>query len=195
MWKIYSRTPGPESWLFKKLAVLFKSGVGRAGKTTLQREEVEQSLDVTVCSLYFHIKIRVNRCLTNTMIDSGATGNLMLESFARKHKILTQKKRNLYQLTVVDRTLFSNNQEQVTKETKNLQLCVDGTTIRSEEFNLVQIPHKVILSFLWLEKQNPRIDWKRRHLVFSRKSLVTQAEPEKVRIKEILYTEWRKYYW
>ena len=63
----------------------------------------------------------------------------MLESFARKYKIPTYKKRNLYQLTVVDRTSLSNYQGQVMKKTKNLQLCVNSTTIRSEEFNLVQI--------------------------------------------------------
>ena len=119
--------------------MLFKSGVGRAGKTTLWREEVEQSLNTTAYSLYFHIKIRVNRHLTNTMINSGATSNFMLESFARKYKIPTYKKRNLYQLTVVDRTSLSNYQGQVMKKTKNLQLCVNSTTIRSEEFNLVQI--------------------------------------------------------
>ena len=107
------------------------------------------------------------------MIDSGATGNFMSESFARKHKIPTQEKRNPYQLTVVDRTPLSNNQGQVTKETKNLRLCVDSTTIGSEEFDLVQIPHEVILGLPWLESQNPRINWKRRHLVFPKRSLAT----------------------
>ena len=96
MQKTYGGMPGPESWLFKKLVVLFKSRVERVGKTTLWREEVKQSLDTTACSLHFYIKIRVNRYLTNTMIDSGVTGNFMSESFARKYKILTQEKRNLY---------------------------------------------------------------------------------------------------
>ena len=173
MRKTCSRTPGSGPWLFKKLAVLFKSGVGRAGKTTLRREGVEQSLDTTACSPHFRIRMRVNRHLTNAMINSGATGNFMSESFARKHKIPTQEKRNPYQLTVVDRTPLSNDQGQVTKETKNLRLCVDSTTIRSEEFNLVQIPHEVILGLPWLESQNPRIDWKRRHLVFLKRSLAT----------------------
>ena len=34
------------------------------------------------------------------------------------------------------------------KETKSLRLSVYGTTIRTEKFNLVQIPHKVILGLL-----------------------------------------------
>ena len=180
--------------MFKKLAVLFKSGVGRAGKTTLRREGVEQSLDTTACSPHFRIKMRVNGHLTNAMINSGATGNFMSESFARKHKIPTQEKRNPYQLTVVDGTPLSNDQGQVTKETKNLRLCVDSTTIGSEEFDLVQIPHEVILGLPWLESQNPRIDWKRRHLVFLKRSLATRAEPEKVRIKEISYAGWKKHH-
>ena len=91
--------------------------------------------------------------------------------------------------------LAANCQRQVTKETKNLRLCVDGTTIGSEEFDLVQIPHEVILGLPWLESQNPRIDWKRRHLVFPKRSLATQAEPEKVRIKEISYAGWKKHHW
>ena len=120
MRKTHGRTPGSGPWSFKKLVVLFKSGVGRAGKTTLRREGVEQSLDATACSPHFRIKMRVNRHLTNAMIDSGATGNFMSESFARKHKIPTQEKRNPYQLMVVDGTPLSNDQGQVMKETKNL---------------------------------------------------------------------------
>ena len=33
------------------------------------------------------------------------------------------------------------------KETKSLRLSVHGTTIRTEEFDLVRIPHKVIFFY------------------------------------------------
>ena len=92
---------------------------------------------MTACSPHFHIKIRVNRWLAKAMINSGVTGNFMSEGFARKNKVPVQGKRDLYQLTVVDRTLLSKDKRQVTKETKSLRLSVYSITIRTEEFNLV----------------------------------------------------------
>ena len=83
--------------------------VGRAGKTTPREEGVKWSLDVTACSLHFHIKIRVNGWLAKAMINSGVTGNFMSESFARKNKVPVQSKKDLYQLTVVDRTPLSKD--------------------------------------------------------------------------------------
>ena len=80
----------------------------------------------------------------------------------------------------------------MTKETKSLRLSVYGMMIGTEEFDLVWIPHEVILGLLWLEKQNPRIDWRRRQLVFPDKTLVT-SEPG-VTIKEISLTHWKKYH-
>ena len=182
--------PGPR-WL-KKLAALFKTGVGRAGKTTPREEGVKPSLDATACSLHFHIKIRVNGWLAKAMINSGATGNFMSESFARRNEVPVQGKKDPYQLTVVDGTPLSKDEGQVMKETKSLRLSVHGTTIRTEKFDLVRIPHKVILGLPWLEKQNPRIDWKRRQLVFPDRTLVT-SEPG-VTIKEISLTRWKKYH-
>ena len=126
------------------------------------------------------------------MINSGATGNFMSESFARRNKVPVQGKKDPYQLTVVDGTPLSKDKGQVMKETKSLRLSVYSTTIRTEKFDLVQIPHEVILGFLWLEKQNPRIDWKRRQLVFPDKTLV-KSEPG-VMIKEISLTQWKKHH-
>ena len=186
------RVSGPGSRQLKKLAVLFKTGVGRAGKTTPWEEEVKPSLDATACSPHFHIKIRVNGWLAKAMINSGVTGNFMSESFARRNKVPVQGKKDSCQLMVVDRTPLSKDEGQVMKETKSLRLSVYGTTIRTEEFNLVPIPHKVILGLLWLEKQNPRIDWKRRQLVFLDKTLV-KSEPG-VTIKEISLTQWKKHH-
>ena len=90
------RASGPEPRQLKKLAVLFKTGVGRAGKTTPQEEGVKPSLDVTACSLHFHIKIRVNGQLAKTMINSGVTGNFMSESFVRRNKVPVQGKKDPY---------------------------------------------------------------------------------------------------
>ena len=158
----HSRASGPGPRRLKKLAVLFKTGVGRAGKTTPREEGVKLSLDATACSPHFHIKIRVNGWLAKAMINSGTTGNFMSESFARRNKVPVQGKKDSYQLTVVDRTPLSKDKGQVMKETKSLRLSVHSMTIRTEEFDLVWIPHEVILGLPWLEKQNPRIDWRRR---------------------------------
>ena len=186
------RASGPGPGQLKKLAALFKTRVRRAGKTTPWEEGVKPSLDMTACSPHFHIKIRVNGWLAKAIINSGVTGNFMSESFARRNKVLVQGKKDPYQLTVVDRTPLSKDKGQVTKETKSLRLSVHGTMIRTEKFNLVQIPHEVILGLPWLEKQNPRIDWKRRQLVFPDKTLV-KSEPG-VTIKEISLTQWKKHH-
>ena len=90
------RVSGAGSRQLKKLAVLFKTRVGRAGKTTPWKEEVKPSLDTTACSPHFHIKIRVNRWLAKAMINSGVTGNFMSESFARKNKVPVQDKKDFY---------------------------------------------------------------------------------------------------
>ena len=105
----HGRVSGPESRQLKKLAALFKTRVGRAGKTTPRKEGVKPSLDATACSPHFRIKIRVNRWLAKTMINSGMTGNFMSESFARRNKVPVQGKKNPYQLTVVDRTPLSKD--------------------------------------------------------------------------------------
>ena len=90
------RASGPGSRQLKKLAVLFKTRVGRAGKITPQEEGVKLSLDTTACSPHFHIKIRVNGWLAKAMIDSGVTGNFMSESFARRNKLPVQGKKDSY---------------------------------------------------------------------------------------------------
>ena len=104
------RVLGPGPRRLKKLAVLSRTGVRRAGKTTLWEEEVKPSLDVTACSPHFHIKIRVNGWLAKAMINSGVTGNFMSESFARRNKVPVQGKKDFYQLTVVDRTPLSKDE-------------------------------------------------------------------------------------
>ena len=105
----HGRAPGPGPRQLKKLAALFKTGVGRAGKTTPREEGVKPSLDATACSPHFRIKIRVNGWLAKAMINSGVTGNFMSESFARRNKVPVQGKKDLYQLTVVDRTPLSKD--------------------------------------------------------------------------------------
>ena len=105
----HSRASGPGSRQLKKLAVLFKTRVRRAGKTTPWEEGVKPSLDATACSPHFRIKIRVNGRLAKAMINSGVTGNFMSESFARRNKIPVQGKKDPYQLMVVDRTPLSKD--------------------------------------------------------------------------------------
>ena len=90
------RVSGPGPRQLKKLAALFKTRVGKAGKTTPQEEEVKPSLDTTACSPHFHIKIRVNGWLAKAIINSGVTGNFMSESFARRNKVPVQGKKNSY---------------------------------------------------------------------------------------------------
>ena len=92
------------------------------------------------------------------MIDSCATRNFMSRKFATNHRIPGLPKERPYQLMVVDGTPLNQNEGMVKEETLPLMSQIHGKDLGRITFNLVSIPHEVILGIPWLEKVNPSID-------------------------------------
>ena len=90
------------------------------------------------------------------MIDSGATGLFLSQSFVDKHNVYTHPLRHPIELFNID---GSNNSAGYITHRARLRLVVSG---REEwtEFLVTNIGSEdVILGLPWLRKVNPNIDW------------------------------------
>ena len=58
----------------------------------------------------------------------------------------------------------------VNEETSPLETQVNGKGLGQTTFDLVSIPHEVILGISWLEATNPSIDWNARRITFGRRN-------------------------
>ena len=72
---------------------------------------------------------------------------------------------------VVNGTFSNQDERMVKKEILHLETQIKGKDLKKTLFDLVSIPHKVILGIPWLEKTNPSIDWHMQRITFRRKSL------------------------
>ena len=146
---------GP-GWL-KKLAQLLEFEVKEAGTNTPQMINAT-ALNATACVTHLKIRIQLAGVTTLAMIDSSATGNFMSRKFAMNHRIPGLPKERLYQLTVIDGTPLNQDEGMVKEETLPLMSQIHGKDLGHITFDLVSIPHEVILGIPWLEKVNPSID-------------------------------------
>ena len=151
------RVTGNGPGRFKKLAQLPEFEVKEASTNT-PRMINATTLNTTACVTHLKIRIQLARVTALAMIDSGATRNFMLRKFATNHKIPELPKGRSYQLTVVDGTPLNQDERMVKEETLPLMSQIHGKDLGRITFNLVSIPHEVILGILWLEKVNPSID-------------------------------------
>ena len=73
---------------------------------------------------------------------------------------------------------------------------IHGKDLGRITFDLVSIPHEVILGILWLEKVNPGIDWNSQKITIgkekSRKSTSKQGKTPTIEICEISQKQMRK---
>ena len=82
----------------------------------------------------------------------------MSRKIATNHRIPGSPKKRAYQLTVVDETPLNQDEGMVKKETLPLMSQIHGKNLGRITFDLVSIPHEVVLGIPWLEKVNPSID-------------------------------------
>ena len=84
----------------------------------------------------------------------------------------------------------------VKKETLPLMSQIHGKDLGRIIFDLVSIPHEVILGIPWLEKVNPSIDWNSRKITIgkkkSRKSTPKQGKTPMIEICKISQKQIRK---
>ena len=154
------------------------------------------ALDATACITHLKIRIQLAGVTALAMIDSSATRNFMLRKFAMNHRIPGLPKEKPYQLTVVDGTPLNQDEGMVKKETLPLISQIHGKDLGRITFDLVSIPHEVILEIQWLEKVNPSIDWNSRKITIgkekSKKSTPKQGKTPMIEICKLSQKQMRK---
>ena len=112
------------------------------------------------------------------------------------HRIPGLSKERPYQLTVVDGTPLNQDEEIVKEETLPLMSQIHGKNLGRITFDLVSIPHEVILGIPWLEKVNPSIDWNSRKITIgkekSKKSTPKQKKTPMIEICKLSQKQMRK---
>ena len=146
-----------------------------AGTSKPQILSATHALNATACATHLRIKVQLSGVTAIATIDLGATRNFMFMEFARKNQIPGVKNNDSYQLTVVDRTLLSQDEGMVKTETPPLGCQIQGKDLRQAVFDLISIPQDVILGMHWLEKVNPRIDWTLRKVIFKKKDTMRKT--------------------
>ena len=106
----------------------------------------------------FQTSINVNGHRLTAMIDSGATENFMSQKLISKTGFATQRKKDAYDLTVIDGSPLLNEDGRVDTETIPLPVAIQH---HHEEliFDIVRMAtHDIVLGMSWLKKHNLEID-------------------------------------
>ena len=120
----------------------------------------------------------------------------MSRKFATNHRIPELPKERPYKLTVVDGTSLNQDERMVKVKTLPLMSQIHGNNLGRVTFDLVSIPHKVILGIPWLEKVNPSIDWNSQKITIgkekSKKSTPKQGKTPMIEICKLSQKQMRK---
>ena len=189
------RATGNGPGRLKKLAQLPEFEVKEAGTNTPQMINAT-ALNTTACVTHLKIRIQLAGVTALAMIDSGATRNFMSRKFATNYRIPGLPKERPYQLTVVDETPLNQDEGMVKEETLPLMSQIHGKDLGRITFDLMSIPHEVILGIPWLEKVNPSIDWNSQKItigkVKSKKSTPKQGKTPMIEICKLSQKQMRK---
>ena len=154
------------------------------------------ALNATACVTQLKIRIQLAGVTALAMIDSGATGNFLSRKFATNHRISGLSKKRPYQLTVADGTPLNQDEGMVKEETLSLMSQIHGKDLGRITFDLVSVPHEVILGIPWLEKVNPSIDWNSQKITIekekSKKSTPKQGKTPMIEVCKISQKQMRK---
>ena len=193
--KVSRRATGNGPGQPKKLAQLPEFEVKEAGTNT-PRIINATTLNTIACVTHLKIRIQLAGVTALAMIDSGATGNFMSRKFATNHRIPGLPKKRPYQLTVVDGTPLNQDEMMVKEETLPLMSQMHGKDLGRITFDLVSIPHEVILGIPWLEKVNPSFDWNSQKIMIekekSKKSTPKQRKTPMIEICKLSQKQMRK---
>ena len=111
------------------------------------------------------------------MIDSGATGNFVSEDLVKRKGFPRTKKKDPYDLFVVDGSTLPDGGGRVEEETTPLQTRIYQHQ-EELQFEIVRIAsYEIILEIPWLKTHNPVINWEKRVLRFERCSCVGSTQP------------------
>ena len=103
--------------------------------------------------------------VTEALLDSGATGLVMSEEFARKHK---------FKKTKLERPIYVRNMDGMLNyagpimDTVEVEIFFKGHKERTSIDVIRGQKWSVILGMPWLRRHNPEIDWKTREVKITR---------------------------
>ena len=145
-------------------------------------------LSVSNFSLNEHLIIPVNisfngiTIYTHAMIDSGATGSFIDDSFIQNHKIPIVKKLIPIELNVIDGRPISSGK--ITHNTIKLQMYYSNhcENIILDITSLGKYP--IILGIPWLKQHNPYIDWPTHYINFKQSNCTNYCINTKLDIHE-----------
>ena len=131
-------------------------------------ERALQQLNSTSYARTFCTSIRFEFHRLTTMIDFDATRNFVSSSLVDRKSLLTQKKKDAYNLVTIDEDPLKGNDEMIIEEIIPLTMTFQQ---HHEEFtlNVVRmINHDIVLRMFWLKMHNLNIDWKTKIFTFKR---------------------------
>ena len=103
-----------------------------------------------------------------TMIDFDATRNFVSSFLVNKKDLFTQKKKNVYNLMIINGNPLKDNDEMIIEKIISLTITFQQ---HYEEFtlNVVRmINHDIVLEMSWLKMHNFNIDWETKIFIFER---------------------------
>ena len=127
-----------------------------------------QQLNSTNYARIFCTFIRFEFHRFTTMINFDAIRNFVSSSFVNKKSLLTQKKKNAYNLMTIDKHSLKNNDEMIIEEIIPLTITFQQ---HHEELtlNIVRmINHDIVLGMPWLKMHNLNIDWETKIFIFEK---------------------------
>jgi hypothetical protein len=116
------------------------------------------------------------------MVDSGANRSYASPRLGQKLTSWRKEKLKPYPLTMADGTPVAHDDGWIRKELRNVTLQIQEHT-ETTTLDIVNIKYDIVLGMDWLQKHNPKIDWKHRTLEFPYCSHGTNQEgrsPSKV---------------
>ena len=118
----------------------------------------------------------VNKTWTRTLIDMSVMANFLSPEFARKMKILLQKKSDVYAVTDIDEKLLRYNEEEIDQKTEEIRLCI-RSHMNDMQFDITLTGwHDVVLELLWLKDIDSKISFWCRMIDFSMRKLVHMSK-------------------
>ena len=127
-----------------------------------------QQLNSTSYTRTFCTLIRFKFHRFTTMIDFDATRNFVSSSLVDRKSLLTQKKKDAYNLVTIDEDPLKGNDEMIIEEIIPLTMTFQQ---HHEELtlNIVRmINHDIVLGMPWLKMHNLNIDWETRVFTFEK---------------------------
>ena len=106
------------------------------------------------------VPIVINGLRVVTLVDSGATRNVISIKFVAKHGLRTVRKQLVTELYSFDEKRV---EEDVSQELSALIKVADK--ISNIIFDVVDTARDVFLRYPWLRDQNPLIDWAERKII------------------------------